>query len=121
MVKEKDDGGWAVPGGWCEIYHNLKENAHKEVEEEAGIEIDVGRLVAIFRRELYKNYPAITSEYVHYFVGKPIGGCLKTNHETSDVAYFSLDKLPKLSLKNSDRELRIALEVYKENKDVYVD
>lgn len=121
MVKEKEDGGWAVPGGWCEIYRNLKENAYKEVEEEAGIEVEVGRLVAIFRRELYKNYPAVTSEYVHYFVAKPIGGTLKTNHETCDVAYFKIEELPQLSLKNSDRELTIALDVYKENKDVYVD
>lgn len=121
MVKEKEDGGWAVPGGWCEIYCNLKENASKEAKEEAGIEIEVGRLLAIFRRELYKNYPTVASEYVHYFAAKAIGTELRNNHETSDVAYFKLEELPPLSLKNSERELKKALQIYQEHLDVYVD
>lgn len=121
MVKEKEDGGWAVPGGWCEIYCNLSENARKEVLEEAGLEVEVGRLLAIFRRELYKNYPAIASEYVHYFVARIVGGSLRNNHETSEVAYFKLEDLPPLSLKNSERELSKVLQIYKDNLEVYVD
>lgn len=121
MVKEKNDGGWALPGGWCEIYMDLKANAIKECKEESNVDVELGRLIAIFRREFYKDYPSICSEYVHYFAAKAISNDLKPNHETDDVAYFALDNLPKLSLKNSERELSKAIEIYLNNLEVYCD
>ena len=121
MVKEKEDGRWAVPGGWCEIYMDLKENAVKECKEEANVDIELGRLLAIFRREFYKDYPAVCSEYAHYFAAKATSDDLRCNHETEDVRYFSLDALPKLSLKNSEKELNKAIEIYLNHFDVYCD
>ena len=121
MVKEKEDGGWAIPGGWCEIFMDLKDNAIKECKEEANVDIELGRLVAIFRREYYKDYPAVCSEYVHYFVAKAISNDLKCNHETEDVRYFKIDALPKLSLKNTEKELMRALDIYLNHLDVYCD
>lgn len=121
MVKEAQDDGWAVPGGWCEIYMGMKDNAIKEVKEESGVDIELGRLLAIFRREIYKNYPSIVSEYVHYFVGRPLTKNLIHNHETLDVGYFPLDQLPSLSRKNSSAELRLAFDVLLHDLDVYVD
>ena len=121
MVKEKEDGGWAVPGGWCEIFMDLKDNAIKECKEEANVDVELGRLLAIFRREYYKDYPSICSEYVHYFVAKAISYDLKINHETEDVRYFKIDELPKLSLKNTEKELMKALDIYMNDLEVYCD
>lgn len=121
MVKEKQDGGWAVPGGWCEIFMDLKANAIKECKEEANADIELGRLLAIFRREFYKDYPAICSEYAHYFAAKAINSDLRCNFETEDVQYFPVNNLPKLSLKNSEKELMKAIEIYLNNKEVYCD
>lgn len=121
MVKEKQDGGWAVPGGWCEIFMDLKANAIKECKEEANADIELGRLLAIFRREFYKDYPAICSEYAHYFAAKAINSDLHCNFETEDVQYFPVNNLPKLSLKNSEKELMKAIEIYLNNEEVYCD
>lgn len=121
MVKEKQDGKWSIPGGWCEIFLDLKDNAVKEVKEESGLDIEIVRLLAIFRREKYKDYPTTVSEYIHYFAGKIKGGTLKTNHETCDVGFFDFDQLPPLSRKNTVVELTRAYHVLKNNLEVDVD
>lgn len=121
MVQEKQDGGWAVPGGWCEIFTDLRTNAAKEVKEEAGVDIELGRLLAIFRRERYKNYPTLVSEYVHYFVANYQAGMLRPNHETTDVRFFSIHDLPILSKKNTLTELKQAWSVYEQQLEVWVD
>ncbi len=121
MVREKQDGGWSVPGGWCEIFTDLKENAIKEVKEEAGVAIALGRLLAIFRRERYKDYPTLVSEYVHYFIARYETGALQPNHETSDVRFFAMSDLPALSRKNTIAELKQAWMVYEQNMDAWID
>ncbi len=121
MVREKQDGGWSVPGGWCEIFTDLKENAIKEVKEEAGVAIALGRLLAIFRRERYKDYPTLVSEYVHYFIARYETGALQPNHETSDVRFFAMSDLPALSRKNTIAELKQAWMVYEQNLDAWID
>lgn len=121
MVQEAQDGTWSVPGGWCEIFIDLKENAQKEVKEEAGIDIAMGRLLGIFRREKYKDYPTAISEYVHYFCAKPLSDDLQTNHETLAVGYFPLDDLPTLSRKNSQKELELAFAVYFNQLEAHMD
>lgn len=121
MVREKQDGGWSVPGGWCEIFTDLKENAIKEVKEEAGVTIALGRLLAIFRRERYKDYPTLVSEYVHYFIARYENGALQPNHETSDVRFFAMSDLPVLSRKNTIAELKQAWMVHEQNLDAWID
>ncbi len=121
MVKEIQDGGWSVPGGWCDVFESLKEAAVKEVNQETGYQIKIGRLLAIFQRERYKDYPTIISEQVHYFVGEIIGGSKLINHEVSDIEFVDLNEEIELSRKISRQELSIALEVYRKNKEVYVD
>jgi len=121
MVREKQDGGWAVPGGWCDVYESSSENGIKEVKQEAGLDIKIQRLLGVFQRERYKDYPSVVSEYVHYYYGKIIGGELKHNHETTDIGYFDFDALPPLSKKCTITELTRAYEVYINHKDVEFD
>jgi len=111
MVKEKAEDKWAVPGGWCDVFESPKENAIKEVKQEAGFDIEIDRLVGIFQREKYKDYPTLVSEYVHYFVGHIVNGVARHNHETTDVAFFEVDHLPELSKKTTRLEIGRALEV----------
>jgi len=121
MVQEKQDGGFAVPGGWCEVFDSLKETAIKEVEQESGLKIEVLRLLAIFQRERYKDYPTVISEQVHYFLGKIVAGDLAVNHEIISAGFYDVDDLPELSMKNSKVELKQALKVALENLPVYYD
>lgn len=114
MVKEKQDGGWAVPGGWCDVFESSSENGKKEVEQESGLIVNIDRLLGVFQRERYKDYPTLISEYVHYYSATVIGGSLHHNHETTDVNFFDFNDLPELSKKNTISELTKAYRVYKE-------
>lgn len=121
MVQERQDFGYAVPGGWCEVFETLREAAIKEVRQETGFDVEIVRLLAIFQRERYKDYPSVVSEQVHYFLAKIVGGGIKANHEIMNVKFFSLDEICDLSRKNTNKELDTALKVAIENLEVYCD
>jgi ADP-ribose pyrophosphatase YjhB (NUDIX family) len=111
LVKEKVEDKWAVPGGWCDVFESPKENGIKEVKQESGFDVEIDRLVGVFQREKYKDYPTLVSEYVHYFVGHIVNGVALHNHETTDVAFFAIDHLPELSKKSTRLEIGRALQV----------
>ena len=73
------------------------------------------------QRELYKSKPTMISEYVLYFLAEIRGGTLAFNHELLDIGFFDYNALPVLSYKTSQRELDIAMDVIKHQKDVYFD
>ena len=121
MVQEKQDLGYAVPGGWCEVFDSLRETVIKEVKQETGLTIKVNRLLAIFQRERYKDYPTMISEQVHYFLAEIVEGDTRPNHEIVQVGFYELDAIPELSRKNSSRELLTAIKIAEEDLEVFYD
>jgi 8-oxo-dGTP pyrophosphatase MutT (NUDIX family) len=111
MGQEKSDGGYAVPGGWCDLFESPTEAAVKEVLQETGLHVRIDRMLALLRRDLYRISPALISEYVLYFKATIVGGTLKPNHEILQVGFFDLDKLPQTSRKMTLPELNKALDV----------
>ncbi|MDL2211893.1 NUDIX hydrolase N-terminal domain-containing protein [Erysipelotrichaceae bacterium OttesenSCG-928-M19] len=121
MVREIKEQKYSVPGGWCDLFENAKENAISEVLQESGYEVEIERLLAIFNRSEYLPKKSSVSEYALYFSAKIIGGCAQVSHETDDVAFFEIEKLPQLSFKNTQQELNKALDVYYNDKETYFD
>lgn len=121
MVKEKQDNGYAVPGGWCETFDTLQETAIKEFQQETGYQIKVQRLLAIFQRERYKDYPTVVSEQVSYFLGEIVGGSQNINHEILEIAYLDILQVKNISRKNSIVELTRACKIALEGLPVYYD
>lgn len=121
MVQEKSDNGYAVPGGWCDVFESARQNAIKEAKQESGLDVEIVRLLAVMQRELYKSKPTMISEYVLFFLAEIKGGNLAYNHELSDIGFFDYHALPVLSFKTSQRELDIAMDVIRHQKDVYFD
>ncbi|MGB5942352.1 MAG: NUDIX hydrolase [Leeuwenhoekiella sp.] len=109
MVKESVDGGWTLPGGWADIGLTPVENVVKEMQEESGLNVTVKRLLAVFDKKCYPEHPPQT-----HYVYKLIFHCERTsgdfdpNFDIQDVAWFSLDNLPKLS---PDRVVKKQLEI----------
>lgn len=121
MVQETSDNGFTVPGGWCDVFESARQNAIKETKQETGLDVEIVRLLAVMQRELYKSKPTMISEYVFYFLAHVKGGTLAFNHELLNIGFFDYQALPVLSFKTSKRELDIAMDVLKHQKDVYFD
>ncbi len=121
MVKEVMDGKWAIPGGWVDVFDAPSQAAINEIKQEAGIDVRLVRLLAVMQRERYKDYPTLVSEMVHYFLAVHENGDLQTSHETSEVAWFDIERLPELSKKTTKIEIERALDVALNNKDTYFD
>lgn len=121
MGQERSDGAYAVPGGWCDLFESASESALKEVLQETGLNVKIDKLVCILRRDLYREYVSLISEYVIYFKATVISGELRNNHEILNLGYFPLDALPPLSRKMTYKELRKALDVVLNQTEVYFD
>jgi ADP-ribose pyrophosphatase YjhB (NUDIX family) len=106
LVREMDDGKWALPGGWADINLSVKENAEKEVEEESGITTEAERLIAVLDRNRYTHDDFPYSVYKIFVVCRAVGGAFQTNIETSEARYFAADDLPPLSeLRNTPEQV----------------
>ncbi|MGD8780782.1 MAG: NUDIX hydrolase [Ignavibacteria bacterium] len=98
LVKELDDGKWAMPGGWADIGNFPSEVAIRETKEESGYDISVKKIVGVFdanrrngrKLELFHAFKIV-------FLCELTGGAAAPSNETSDVGFFGFDELPKLS------------------------
>ena len=97
MVKETIDGKWALPGGWADVGLSASEVVVKEVNEEAGIDVEAERLLAVFDKKFHPHPPEIYYVYKFFFLCREVSGTLAGGIETSDAQFFAVDQLPDLS------------------------
>ena len=108
LLVEERDGTWSLPGGWVDVNQTLKTNTEKEVLEEAGLEVEVVRLLALQDRNLHNKPPYAYNVCKAFFLCRAKQGAFRPNSETLGSAYFALDELPILSEDKVTRE-QIAL------------
>ena len=99
LMQRADNGFWGVPGGNMEIGESVVQATAREVFEETGLVVSVGRLVGVYSdpsNYMIASYP--NGSLVHYvnlcFVCKPVGGVLQGSDEGRELAYFAPDALP---------------------------
>jgi ADP-ribose pyrophosphatase YjhB (NUDIX family) len=86
LVKRSDNGRWCLPGGYAEVGLTAQENVTREVREETGLEVEVGKLV-----DLFCVQPSGISPHLHYvfvYLCQVTGGTLAPSHETPELGYF---------------------------------
>lgn len=96
LVQEASSGEWTLPGGWADLNESPARNAAKEVREEAGIEVEVIKLIACWDKDRQGHPRQPEHVYKLVFLCHPIGGKLTTSHETMGAGYFSPENLPPL-------------------------
>ena len=98
LVREIADGGWTLPGGWCDNGLTPSENVIREIWEESGFKTKVIRLIALYDRDAQgHSSPYPFNIYKLFFHCEIIGGEATSSDETSDVRFFSREDLPPLS------------------------
>ncbi len=110
MVQEAMDGGWSLPGGWCDIGETASEAGIKEVLQETGYEVEIERLLGLICYSKHRN-TTHTFGYTSAFKARIIGGKEEPCHEVLQVKYFDLDKIPPLSFKITASEFNAIMDV----------
>jgi 8-oxo-dGTP diphosphatase len=92
--KDPEAGRWTLPGGRVEPGESPAEAAAREVTEETGLVVAVGREWLVIERPAG---PDAVFE-IHDFVAEPLGGTLRAGDDAVDVGWFTPAELARLPL-----------------------
>ena len=95
-------------GVLVDVDQSVRSNTVKEVLEEAGLEAEPLRLIAVQDRNLRNTPPYIYGVCKIFVLCRALGGQFRPNLETLDSGWFSLDRLPPLAEEKTTTE-QIAL------------
>ena len=104
LVREKSTQTWSLPGGWNDYDCTTAENCAKEAREEAGRIVKPVKVIAIQDRNHHNKPIRATNITKIFYLCKEISGQFEPNDETDACEYFTLDKLPRLSLGRTTKE-----------------
>lgn len=97
LVRERQDGRWAMPGGWADVGEIPSSMIAREILEESGVLARPVRLVGVFDAnrggrplEFYHAYKLVF--LCEHLEGEPVAG-----DDTLDAGFFEFDALPELS------------------------
>jgi ADP-ribose pyrophosphatase YjhB (NUDIX family) len=96
LVRRKDDGLWALPGGITDPGETLAESALRELWEETGMRGRVSGLLGIFDSRLWESAKRIHFYHVVFAIDA-LDARLQPGDDVFDAAYFEEDNLPLLS------------------------
>jgi ADP-ribose pyrophosphatase YjhB (NUDIX family) len=97
LVREREDGGWTMPGGWADVGETPSAMVIREVKEESGFDVVPRKLAALYDRNKHPHPPTSGHAYKLFFLCDLIGGEATPSFETPEVAFFPRHALPKLS------------------------
>lgn len=114
LLVQENNGKWSLPGGWCDACESVKSNTEKEAREEAGVDVEAERIIAIQDRKRH-NLPEYAYDIIKIFVlCRLIGGEFKKNTETLASGFFDEDNLPTLAEeKNNPEQIKMCFEFFK--------
>lgn len=100
LIQRSDNGRWCLPGGHVEPGESVSAGTIREVREETGFRVEVGRLIGVYsdpsfmviRRSDGRRIQYVNLCFEAYTVGDP--GAVGTPEETLDVGFFPVDALP---------------------------
>ena len=101
LVRERTDGLWSLPGGWCDVGFSPSKMVEKEVWEEAGVKVRAARLLAVLDKSYHQHPPDPFHSYKLFFHCHFLGGTPSRGMETLDTGWFTIEELPPLSIERN--------------------
>ena len=91
---EPQKGKWSVPGGALEVGETISEGVRRELREETGLEVQVGRLVEVFERISERDDEGVRHHYVILdYMCEPCGGELAAGGDAADARWVGRNEL----------------------------
>src|ERR1044071_8470002 len=88
-------GQWSLPGGAVELGETLEECVVREMQEETGLDVEVGPVIEVFDRIMHDAGGRVQYHYVLVdYVCRPAGGTLAAASDVADVAWAEIAALP---------------------------
>jgi ADP-ribose pyrophosphatase YjhB (NUDIX family) len=109
LVRERTDGGWAMPGGWADPGLSPAQVAVKETAEEAGLQVRATRLLALWDRDAEGMETYAHAVYKAYLACETLDAAAEpvAGPEALDAGWFAPAALPALSLtRNTPEQVR---------------
>jgi ADP-ribose pyrophosphatase YjhB (NUDIX family) len=99
LQRRTDNGLWGLPGGAVEYGESVTTALRREVREETGFEVEVGRLIGVYSDPAHHQIITYPDGNVVHFVSlcfecMPASGVLALSDETSAAAWFPPTALP---------------------------
>lgn len=104
LVREKNSGLWSMPGGWIDVNQSIRGNTIKEVQEEAGLEVEPVRLIALHDRNKHNPPPYAYGVCKIFVLCEEKCGSFQPNLETSESRWFGRHELPPMALEKNTPE-----------------
>jgi 8-oxo-dGTP diphosphatase len=81
-------GQWSLPGGAVDVGETLDACVIREMREETGLDVEVGRVIEVFDRIMHDAEGRVQYHYVLVdYVCRPVGGALSAASDVADVAW----------------------------------
>lgn len=102
---EPGKGKWSVPGGLVELGETVEQTVIREVKEECGLEVEVGRLIDVVDSITLDKDGKVKYHFVilDFFV-KPKGGELRPGNDAKEALWVPLNEVEKYDLTRTFRE-----------------
>ncbi|HVN55925.1 MAG TPA: NUDIX hydrolase [Anaerolineaceae bacterium] len=97
LVRERQDGGWSLPGGWADVNEPPSSMVEREVREESGYQVKACQVIGVYEANHDREPIAVYHAYKIVFLCDLLGGEATISNETSAVGFFNVDDLPPLS------------------------
>lgn len=101
LTRRTDNGRWCLPGGAIDPGESAIEACAREVLEETGLTVEVGRLIGVYstphRITIYADENRVQF-IVLSFAATVTGGTLGLSDETTEAGYFSVDDIASMDI-----------------------
>lgn len=109
-------GRWSLPGGTLELGETLEAGLAREMQEETGLDVEVGPVIEVFDRILLDEARRVRYHFVLVdYLCRPVGGQLQPGSDVDDAIFVDPAGLGPYDLTDKaraviDRALELARE-----------